>query len=446
VLNAAEIGRALAVAAVVCLLLGPAAPNGRGAFPGVPATLIFTSDRDGNSELYTMGSTGLPQRRETASAAQEVTPAWHPYQGGWYFFATDVNGNWDIAASRGFGVVATVVALPGTDIAPTPDPRGSSARLVWERRVGPNGELYSVNLDGPAQPKPLAPNPGDDGGPAWSAYAGYNPSRPPSSPSPVFCPLPAPVLAFHSNRAGTYDIWTLSADGSVSGKLTSGPAQDFNPSWSPDCRFVAFERRQNANYDIWVVERATGVERPLLTGAPQQTDPAWSPDGTALAYVRADKGDSEVFLADVQLTGAGPHVVSARNLSRSGGSDAAPDWQPDINVIHLGGKLAAPPAPKAGKLTCTKTGTAGANRLVGTAGRDVLCGEGGADRLIGLGGNDVLIGGRGKDLFRGGRGRDELRAKDGRADLSVVGGPGIDTASIDDPTADKTQGVENVMR
>jgi Ca2+-binding RTX toxin-like protein len=162
--------------------------------------------------------------------------------------------------------------------------------------------------------------------------------------------------------------------------------------------------------------------------------------------VADSEGNSEIFLAALLPTPAGPLVVGTRNLSRSAGSDTAPDWQPNINSLVLGGAPTVPPAPNGGRLTCTKSGTKKADRLVGTAGRDVLCGEGGDDRLIGRGGNDVLIGGRGKDRFRGGRGRDELRAKDGRADGAVAGGPGIDTATIDDPSADKTQGVEKVMR
>jgi hypothetical protein len=441
--NVAGIGWALALVATVMLLLGPATPSARSALPGAPASLIFTSDRDGNPELYTMSATGLGQARVTVSAAHDVTPAWDPHIGGAYFFATDEVGNWEIVRIvPGFGT-QVVVALPGTDIAPAPEP--GSARIVWERRLGPKGELYSmVRAIPPLPAAPYAPSSADDGGPAWSAYAGY---KPPGSSLPVSCPLPAPVLAFHSNRGGTYDIWTTGADGAVVKRLTSGPAQDFNPNWSPDCRFVAFERRQNANYDIWVIELATGVERPLLTGAAQQTDPVWSPDRRSLAFVADNEGNAEIYVADVQLIGVGLQVVGIRNLSRSLSSDTAPDWQPILpGITPAGGTPSVPLAPTGGKLTCTKIGSEKADLLEGTAARDVLCGERGADRLIGLRGNDVLIGGPGKDLFRGGRGDDELQAKDGWADDAVAGGPGRDMATIDDPTADRTQDVENVMR
>ena len=432
--------RTLAFFATTVFLLVLMSPSAHGGLPGAPARLIFTSDRDGNLELYTMDARGVGQTRLTVSAAHDVTPSWDPTWGGAYFFATDENGNWDIVEiTPGFGT-ELVAVLPGTDINPAPEP--GSGRVVWEHRSGPSGELYSV-LPGHAV-QPIVPNPADDGAPTWSAYSGYRALGTP----PVSCPLRAPLLAFHSNRGGTYDIWTTDALGAAAKQLTSGPAQDFNPNWSPDCRFVAFERRQNANYDIWVVEVATGVAQPLIIGAGQQTDPVWAPDRKALAFVSDEDGNAEIYVADILVIGT-PEVtvVRTRNISRSVASDSAPDWQPSLNLVTpAGGMPSVPLAPTGGRLTCTRVGTKKADRLEGTAARDVLCGEGGADRLIGLRGNDVLIGGPGRDLFRGGRGNDELRAKDGGADDSVVGGPNNDTAMIDDPTADKTQDVENVMR
>ena len=441
VLGGARIVRTLVLSTTIVLLLGPAVPSARSAFPGVPARLIFVSDRDGNPELYTMTDGGGGQTRETVSAARDVTPSWDPDDGGRYFYATDENGNWDIVKT-GLGS-RTVVSLRGTDIAPAPDPR--SSRIIWERRVGQKGELYSMSPG--SAPMPIAPSPADDGGPAWSAFASYKPSRPPNRKSPVSCPLSAPALAFHSDRGGSYDIWRASADGATLQQLTASSAQDFNPNWAPDCRFIAFERRQNGNYDIWVIDRVTGVEQPLLTGPAQETDPVWSPDRTALAFVTDRDGNNEIYVADLQMTGSGPRVSSTRNLSRSLASDTAPDWQPDLTQFHVGGRVAVPPAPKGGKRTCTRVGSKRADRLKGKAGPDVLCGEGGDDVLIGRGGNDVLIGGPGKDLFRGGRGNDDLQAKDGRADSMIIGGRGVDTASIDDPKADRTSSdVENVMR
>lgn len=84
-------------------------------------------------------------------------------------------------------------------------------------------------------------------------------------------------------------------------------------------------------------------------------------------------------------------------------------------------------------VTCTKTGTNGADILIGGNGDDVLCGLGGRDILIGGKGADHLIGGDGNDLLSGGPGADELDGDAGNDILTggagtddLDGGPGTD--------------------
>jgi len=40
--------------------------------------VVFTSDRDGNREIYTMNSNGSNQMRLTNNAAADTSPAWRP--------------------------------------------------------------------------------------------------------------------------------------------------------------------------------------------------------------------------------------------------------------------------------------------------------------------------------------------------------------------------------
>lgn len=81
-------------------------------------------------------------------------------------------------------------------------------------------------------------------------------------------------------------------------------------------------------------------------------------------------------------------------------------------------------ASQSATLTCTKTGTAGADLLTGTSGPDVLCGLGGNDKLRGIDGNDILIGGPGVDRLEGGNGNDSLDGEAGNDTL--IGGAGVD--------------------
>jgi Tol biopolymer transport system component len=61
-------------------------------------------------------------------------------------------------------------------------------------------------------------------------------------------------IAFSSNRAGSYDIWLMSSDGTNLRQLTDDFDWDRAPSWSPDGSRIAFGRKAaNRIIDIWIL-------------------------------------------------------------------------------------------------------------------------------------------------------------------------------------------------
>ncbi len=138
-------------------------------------------------------------------------------------------------------------------------------------------------------------------------------------------------IAFASNREGgdreawttNHDIWTVpSAGGSVK-KVTTNPASDLQPLFSPDGRtlFVRAQRRPGFESDRWYVDaydRSTGTKRTVFTTPDiSATDFAISPDGSTLWFIAAQVGHEELFT--VPAAGGVPSRVSA-----SVGSVAAP--------------------------------------------------------------------------------------------------------------------------
>lgn len=84
-------------------------------------------------------------------------------------------------------------------------------------------------------------------------------------------------IAFLSNRAEGWDLYTMRATGGEATRLTSGATAD-DPAWSPDGQWIAVER----NHRIEAVSTA-GVEREVL--AREASHATWSPTGQ-LAFVR----------------------------------------------------------------------------------------------------------------------------------------------------------------
>ncbi|MGH2925047.1 MAG: TolB family protein [Solirubrobacterales bacterium] len=94
------------------------------------------------------------------------------------------------------------------------------------------------------------------------------------------------------------DIWVMRADGSHQHALTSNPAPDDFPSYSPNGKRIAFDSERGDNADIYVM-RADGTgEHALSTGARDEHDPNYSPDGKQITYSKQTGEDYDVFSMD----------------------------------------------------------------------------------------------------------------------------------------------------
>ena len=73
----------------------------------------------------------------------------------------------------------------------------------------------------------------------------------------------------------------MRADGTDETRLTTNPAEDREPAWSPDGTKIAFFRAASGIY----VMDADGTGVTLVTPTPGRIGlPAWSPDGTKIAF------------------------------------------------------------------------------------------------------------------------------------------------------------------
>jgi Tol biopolymer transport system component len=140
---------------------------------------------------------------------------------------------------------------------------------------------------------------------------------------------------------GGYDVWVANPDGTSQRNLTSDPASDGEPDWSPDGRRVVYAsrpspcQRPTCQSDLYAIDR-DGSRRVRLTRTPQdEGTPDWAPDGTRIAYTRRDEDRFTVWV--MRADGSGQ-----RRLTDDPGTD--PDWAPDgKRLLYLhdgsGGRL-----------------------------------------------------------------------------------------------------------
>ena len=137
--------------------------------------------------------------------------------------------------------------------------------------------------------------------PAWDAEPAWSPD--------------GSKLAFTSDRDGNSDIYVMGADGSAPMPLTSDPASDYSPAWSPNGAAIAFTSDRGDGYSrIYVMSADGSSPMPLTLGV----DPAWSPDGSKIAFT----GDQGIFVINADGS-------SAARLTTSTYYDDQPAWSPD---------------------------------------------------------------------------------------------------------------------
>ena len=199
-------------------------------------------------------------------------------------------------------------------------------------------------------------------------------------------------------------------------RLTTGPAEDHSPAWSPDARFIAFLRQLSANKAAIVLisqrggqERVLGesdvttlselwgpylawtpdskwlvftsadsttpgpglfllsvetLEKRRLTSPPEDgvtdTCPALSPDGRTLAFTRSKGGSNDIYLLRLGANYE-PQGVPERLAGGEGKGRSAAAWTPDGSeiVFASGGiwRVAASTSEKPRKLAIASENT-----------------------------------------------------------------------------------------
>jgi Tol biopolymer transport system component len=258
--------------------------------------IVFSSNRDGNNEIYVMDASGSNLSRLTNHLASDTHPSWSP-NGQRIVFTSNREGNQDIFVMNNDGSDQINVSQdPGEDYDPVWSPDGTKILFTSERETG--REVFVMNLNGTGQER-LSNNAGrQNSTSAWSPDG--------------------EKIAFTSYQ-GDLNISTIQSNGADELVLTDDPADDASPAWSPDGTKVAFHSWRDGNPEIYVM-KSNGSEPVRLTfDSAANFEPPWSRDGTKIMFESGRDDGRGVYSINPDGTGL-------TRISQSG--DSSPAWSP----------------------------------------------------------------------------------------------------------------------
>jgi serine/threonine protein kinase len=282
--------------------------------------LAFSSNRDGNPEIYVVNLAGGSPTRLTNNSANDWLPDWSP-NGDRITFTSHRTGSYDLWVMNGNGSnQANWVATGSWDEYArwAPDGQRLSLSTTANTEGIPNSEIFVRQANGSLLQ--ITYSTAEDQWADWS---------------------PNGRLIYTEGFKGDsdWDIYVINADGSNRTAWLDGPTCDVQPTWSPNGQWIAFlriSRDTNGNGgvdfedtgDVWVGSASGGSLRQVTSGV-WATTPAWSPDGLWIAFAQVrdsngndvSDGKDAVDIWAVPFEGGNPVP-----LVQSSNRDGDPTW------------------------------------------------------------------------------------------------------------------------
>ena len=303
------------------------------------AQITFVSNRDGHvhprlgwptAEIYVMDADGKNTRRLTNNPNFDNSPSWSP-DGKRIAFTSDRDGHFDMPGGLPNDEIYVMDADGGNQQNLTNDPNNDwdpswspdGKRIVFSSDRDGNYELYAMDANGKNQQR-LTDNDFYDRVPSWSPDGKR--------------------IAFISKREGhfigefglSYEIYVMDADGKNTHRLTNNRKNDWNPSWSPDGKWIAFtsdRKGDEVNYEIYVMDADGNNQRRLTNNRVDDahSSSSWSSDGKRIVFSSDRDGNWEIYVMDND-------GGNQQKLTNNPGSDFSPAWFGSAFAVSPAGK------------------------------------------------------------------------------------------------------------
>ena len=258
--------------------------------------IAFVARLDKRPEIFMIDIFNGDVQQLTYNDADDDFPAWSP-DNRTIAYASSLYGNKDI-----FTVDAETRQIHQFTDSPfaedSPFWSANGHQLAFTFYPNPQFEIHSIDMeDGKLRSITSA------SGLAWTSFA-----------------PDGRQIIYGSLEAGSYDIYSMNADGTNKRQLTQDLASDVHPVWSPDGHYIAFASNRDGDEEIYVMNADGTNQRQLTHDSWDQLGPSWSPDGRQILFFATPDLSTEIYVIDVD--GANESMLVAH------ASSILPAWQP----------------------------------------------------------------------------------------------------------------------